>query len=55
MNPKETLINIIASDPRIRNYNKDSSIDNLKKAVIAYEEIVKEFCKQYDELLLSNK
>jgi len=55
MNPKETLVNIIATDPRIRNYNKDPSVDNLQKAVTAYEEAIKEFCKKYDELVLSNK
>lgn len=49
MNPKEKLIELIAKDKRIRDYNAKPTHENLKKAVIAYEEIVKEFCKEYDQ------
>lgn len=48
MNPKQILINLIAKDNRIRNYNANPTSENKDKAIQAYEEAIKEFCKIYD-------
>ena len=50
VNPKQTLINLIAKDNRIRNYNSNPTPENKDKVLLAYEEAIKEFCKIYDTI-----
>ncbi len=44
--PKELLVNILASDPRIRNYNTNPTTENAEKCIKAYQEAIIEFCKK---------
>lgn len=56
MNFKELLVDIIASDQRIRDYEKRSAEhtraeNNIAdKCIKAYKEAVIEFCKRYEEM-----
>lgn len=52
---KELLIHILASDPRIRNYNKNPTPENAEKCIKAYQEAVIEFCKKFDYIMLECK
>lgn len=55
MNPKKLLIDILASDQRIWDYEKRSGenkrADNnlADKCIKAYREAIQLFCKQFDE------
>lgn len=48
MNLKTMLIEIISSDQRIRDYEKDPTLSNAHRCINAYKEAVIEFCKQYE-------
>lgn len=55
MNPKKMLVDIIASDQRIRDYNKSPTKENADRCIKAYEEAVATFCEEFDELTPSNQ
>ena len=49
MDPKRLIIDILASDQRIRNYNKNPTKKTADSCIKAYEEAIIKFCKLSDE------
>lgn len=48
-NLKQRLVERLANDQRIRNYNKEPNLQNAEKCIKAYQEAIQEFMKEYEE------
>jgi len=48
-NLKQRLVERLANDQRIRNYNKEPNLQNVEKCIKAYQEAIQEFMKEYEE------
>lgn len=46
---KEKIVQMLVSDSRIRNYNKEPTLANAKKCITAYEEVVQFILWELDE------
>ena len=48
-NLKQRLVERLANDQRIRNYNTNPTTENAEKCIKAYQEAIQEFMKEYEE------
>ena len=55
MSPKKLLIDILASDQRIREYNKNPTKKTADSCIKAYEEAIIKFCEMFDSIQFGNR